>query len=53
MNTASRMESHSLPGKIQVTETAQKKLAARFDFADRGFIQVTFYLMKVFFGVVM
>lgn len=40
VNTASRMESHSLPGKIQLTETAQKKLAARFEFADRGFIQV-------------
>jgi len=40
VNTASRMESHSLPGQIQVTEAVQKKLGARFEFADRGFIQV-------------
>ena len=40
VNTASRMESHSLPGQIQVTEAVQKKLANRFEFADRGFIQV-------------
>lgn len=53
VNTASRMESHSLPGQIQVTEACHKKLASKFDFQDRGFIQVkgkgvmhTFFLMR-------
>jgi class 3 adenylate cyclase len=53
VNTASRMESHSLPGQVQVTEACQKKLASRFEFSDRGFIQVkgkgvmhTFFLTR-------
>jgi class 3 adenylate cyclase len=53
VNTASRMETHSLPGQIQVTETCQKKMASRFEFTDRGFIQVkgkgvmhTYFLTK-------
>jgi class 3 adenylate cyclase len=49
VNTASRMESHSLPGQVQVTEVAQKKLASRFEFEDRGFIQVLQYFLYFIF----
>jgi len=40
VNTASRMESHGIPGAIQVTERAYRRLAPRFDFAERGVIDV-------------
>ncbi len=40
VNTASRMESHSEPGKIQVTETTRDLLAAHFHLTERGTIAV-------------
>jgi guanylate cyclase len=40
VNTASRMESHGVPGGIQVTERAYARLNAAFDFEDRGVIEV-------------
>jgi adenylate cyclase len=36
VNTASRMESHGLPGRIQVTERVYERLRDRFDFEARG-----------------
>lgn len=40
VNIASRMESHGLPGSIQVTEDTYKRLKHRYYFDDRGPIQV-------------
>jgi class 3 adenylate cyclase len=40
VNTASRMESHSLPGEIQVSEDAYVRLAKDFALEDRGEIDV-------------
>jgi class 3 adenylate cyclase len=40
VNTASRMESSGLPGRIQVTETTHKLLAEQFDFEPRGAIEI-------------
>jgi guanylate cyclase len=40
VNTASRMETHGLPGMIQVTETTYKLLKARFALEPRGVIDV-------------
>jgi len=40
VNIASRMESHGLPGSIQVTEVTYKRLKHRYYFEDRGPIQV-------------
>jgi adenylate cyclase len=40
VNTASRMESHGIPGAIQVTERAHARLASSFRFEDRGRIDV-------------
>ena len=40
VNTASRMESHGLPGKIQVTAEVRRLLADRFDFSPRGLVDV-------------
>jgi class 3 adenylate cyclase len=40
VNTASRMESHALPGAIQVSENAQIRLANDFLLEDRGEIDV-------------
>jgi adenylate cyclase len=40
VNTASRLESHGLPGRIQVGETAHRLLADRYAFEDRGDIEV-------------
>jgi class 3 adenylate cyclase len=40
VNTASRMESHGLPGQIQVTETTYELIKAKFRFEDRGMIEV-------------
>ncbi|HCP61104.1 MAG TPA: hypothetical protein DIU14_01330, partial [Actinobacteria bacterium] len=40
VNTASRMESHGIPGAIQVTERAYVHLAPAFEFEERGLIEV-------------
>ena len=40
VNTASRMESHGLPGEINVTETVKDQLKESFEFEDRGEIEV-------------
>jgi class 3 adenylate cyclase len=40
VNTASRMESHGIPDRIQVSETTYKKLSRLYDFDDRGEIEV-------------
>jgi adenylate cyclase len=40
VNTAGRMESHGIPGAIQVTERAYLRLAPTFAFEERGMIDV-------------
>ena len=40
VNTASRLESHGLPGRIQVGARAHRLLRDRYDFEDRGEIEV-------------
>jgi adenylate cyclase len=40
VNTASRMESHGLPGSIQVTERAHRRLRDHFELEERGEIDV-------------
>ena len=40
VNLASRMESHGLPGRIQVTETTYHHLKAHYTFEERGLIEV-------------
>jgi len=40
VNTASRMESHGLPGEIQVTERTCERLHDRFELRPRGTIEV-------------
>jgi adenylate cyclase len=40
VNTASRMESHSEPGKIHVTGTVYQSLQGSYTFQDRGEIEV-------------
>ena len=40
VNTASRMESHGVPGYIQVTERVRGLLADRFVFRERGTVEV-------------
>ncbi|HEV8355074.1 MAG TPA: adenylate/guanylate cyclase domain-containing protein [bacterium] len=40
VNTASRMESHGLPGRIQVTEDVYIRLKDRYAFEARGSIEV-------------
>jgi class 3 adenylate cyclase len=40
VNTASRMESHGLPGAIHVTERAYERLRDRYDLRQRGTIEV-------------
>jgi len=40
VNTASRMESHGVPGAIHVTERAQARMASTFEFEDRGILDV-------------
>jgi adenylate cyclase len=40
VNIASRMESHGLPGRIQVTEDTYKLLRHQYRFEERGRIQV-------------
>ncbi len=40
VNTAARMESHGVPGRIQVTEATYRRLSSRFQFEPRGRIDV-------------
>jgi adenylate cyclase len=40
VNTASRMESHGTPGRIQVSEATRERLAAPFILEERGSIVV-------------
>jgi class 3 adenylate cyclase len=40
VNTASRMESHGVPGQVQISEAMYQKVAHLFDCKDRGFIHV-------------
>ena len=40
VNTASRMESHGLPGRIQVTEATYQRLRGTYRFEDRGEIEI-------------
>ena len=40
VNTASRMESHGVPGRIQVTEAMHAALRDEFRFEERGEIEV-------------
>ncbi len=40
VNTASRMESHGMPGQIQVTEAVYQTLCDRFQFERRGEIAI-------------
>ena len=40
VNTASRMESHGVPGEIQVTEATRNLLGDTFTFEERGMIEV-------------
>lgn len=40
VNTASRMESHGLAGRIQVSEAAYRRLCDRYEFEERGEIEM-------------
>jgi len=40
VNTAARMESHGLPGRIQVTQRTRDRIRDRYTFEPRGFVQV-------------
>ena len=40
VNTAARMESHGIPGSVQVTERAYLRLSKAFAFEERGVIDV-------------
>ena len=40
VNTASRMESHGVPGRIQVTHAAYERLRPRYRFEPRGMVDV-------------
>ncbi len=40
VNTASRMESHGIPGEIQVTENTYDMLKTKFNFEERGIIEI-------------
>ena len=40
VNTASRMESHGMPGRIQLTDATRQRLSAPFVFEQRGAIDV-------------
>jgi class 3 adenylate cyclase len=40
VNTASRMESHGMPGEIQVTERVYERLRGRYELHRRGTIEV-------------
>jgi class 3 adenylate cyclase len=40
VNVASRMESHGIPGRIQVTHAVRERLEGRFQFEPRGLVDV-------------
>ena len=40
VNTASRMESHGIPGEIQVSEDTYKLLKDKFTFEERGAVEI-------------
>jgi class 3 adenylate cyclase len=40
VNVASRLESHGLPGRIQVSETMYRALQHRFTFEARGLVRL-------------
>jgi class 3 adenylate cyclase len=40
VNTASRMESHGLVGRIQVSEATYRRLCDRYEFEERGEIEI-------------
>ncbi|MGL5081330.1 MAG: adenylate/guanylate cyclase domain-containing protein [Microcoleaceae cyanobacterium] len=40
VNTANRMESHGVPGKIQVTEITYKRIKEKYIFEERGLIPI-------------
>jgi class 3 adenylate cyclase len=40
VNTASRMESHGTPGRVQVTRATRDLLADEFELEPRGTVQV-------------
>jgi class 3 adenylate cyclase len=40
VNTASRMESHGIAGRIQVTEATYRRLRDRYRFEDRGEMEI-------------
>ena len=40
MNTASRLESHGVPGRIQVGQALHDRLKDRYDFEARGEIEL-------------
>ena len=40
VNTASRMESHGIPGEIQITEATRDLLDGQFTYVDRGVIDI-------------
>lgn len=40
VNTASRMESHGIPGSIQVTERAHERLRDTFELSPRGLVEI-------------
>ncbi|MBS1504765.1 MAG: adenylate/guanylate cyclase domain-containing protein [Bacteroidetes bacterium] len=40
VNTAARMESHGLPGEIQVSESTWALLKGKYQFEERGMIDI-------------
>jgi len=40
VNTANRMESHGVPGAIQVTKETYERLSAKYTFQERGLVDV-------------
>jgi class 3 adenylate cyclase len=40
VNTASRMESHGIPGRIQVTDEIQSLMKDKFIFEERGIVEI-------------
>ena len=40
VNTASRLESHGVPGRLQVSDTVFQRLRDRFEFEPRGTIEL-------------
>src|SRR5439155_5246920 len=40
VNTASRMESHGLPGGIQVSDAVRQRASDRYEFSDRGMLAI-------------